>query len=98
MQGQVLLNLAALCLWYSSYPSVGLLEYKSVVTFQEEQSESVHNGRTLGKSVDKLNLRVSVSGSQMKNVNRPGDSVFVTFLLLIRHGHLFIGRFRHHAG
>jgi len=50
------------------------------------------------KSVDKLNLRVSVSGSQIKSVNRPGDSVFVTFLLLMRHGHMFIGRFRHHAG
>ena len=98
MQGQVLLNLAALCLWYSSYSSVGLLEYKSVVTSQEKQSESVQNGRTLGKSVDRSNLRSAVSGSQMKNVNRPGDSVFVTFLLLIRHGHMFIGRFRHHAG
>ena len=58
----------------------------------------VQNGSTLGQSVDKLNLRVSVSGSQMKNINRPGDSVFVTFLLLMRHGHMFIGRFRHHAG
>jgi hypothetical protein len=27
-----------------------------------------------------------------------GDSVFVTFLPLMRHGHMFIGRFRHHAG
>jgi len=50
------------------------------------------------KSVDKLNLRVSVSGSQIKSVHRPGDSVFVTFLLLVRLGHMFINRFRHHAG
>ena len=56
MQGQVLLNLAALCLWYSSYSSVGLLEYKSVVTLQEEQSEPVQNGRTLGKSVDRSKI------------------------------------------
>ena len=75
-----------------------LLEYKSVVTLQKEQSESVQNGQTLCKSVDELHLRVSVNGSKMKNVNRSRDSVFVTLLLLIRHGHMFIGRFRHHAG
>ena len=50
--GQILLNLAALCFWDSSYSSVGLLEYKSVVTLQEEQSEPVQNGRILWKSVD----------------------------------------------
>ena len=32
------------------------LQYKSVVTFKEEQSESVENGRTLEKSVDFLRV------------------------------------------
>ena len=37
------------------------LQYKSVVTFEEEQSESVQNGRTLGKSVDFLSVRTTRS-------------------------------------
>jgi hypothetical protein len=39
------------------------LQYKSVVTFEEEQSESVQEGRTLAKSVDFLSVRTTRSTS-----------------------------------
>ena len=43
------------------------LQYKSVVTLEEEQPESVQNGRTLEKSVDFLRVRTkrSISNSAL---------------------------------
>lgn len=43
--------------------SVLVLEYKCVVAFNEEQPESVQNGRTLGKSVDFSRVRTHSSPS-----------------------------------
>ena len=42
---------------------MGLLEYKSVVTLEDEQSESVQNGRTLRKSVDLVAIRLMLFGN-----------------------------------
>ena len=44
MTGRELLRVALEGSLHPSYSGVRVLEYKSVVTLEEEQSESVHNG------------------------------------------------------